>query len=181
MPTSGQDATTGDGTGTQTGGDQRGPDGEDTAIDDLLDYASVLTEFGDSPVGFILGAVLSYILGGIETVIEAFLDGFGILILGGDGQVSAELGTGETVGLADLPLTVASFLGSSGSTVLGPVIGFFGTLSTEVSEIASSAGPLAPVIYAGMVALLIAGGVWLLRTTISVLADAIPGLQGVIR
>lgn len=150
-------------------------------ISDLEGVVGTLQEFGQSPTGFILGAVLSELLGGIESIIETFLNSFQAVILGSDGVLSAEIPADGTFGVADVPLIVTSALGSAGSSAVKPIVSVADTLSTEAAEIASMAGPLSPVIYAGMVGLLIAALVWLLRTTISVIADAVPGLQGIVR
>lgn len=152
------------------------PDPSSVAPDWLTDYAGVFKAFGSNPVGFILGAVLSTILGGIQTLVSALIDAILFLALGSDYTISA---TG-TLGIADIPVFAVSLVTGSAGTVVGALTSTIRELNRAAVGIATAAGPLSPVIYAAILAAAMIALAWALRTLIAVIADAVPGLQGVL-
>lgn len=117
----------------------------------------VLKSFSTSPVSFILGAILSVFLGGLEAVIEAFLD--------------AILAVWEAVTF--IPETGAAILrgtfGAAGDMVLGALSGVFETLAMA----AAVAGPGAPLVLGGAVAVSIVASAYALQFAWTLLVDSI--------
>ena len=149
----------------------------DVAPEWLSDNLEVLEEFLQSPAGFILGAVLSQIFGGIETLFEAFLDGLFVIVLGSDGELSAE----GALGIADMPVFGATLISAAYTRIGNAAVGISETITSVLVDIAALGGPLSPIIFAAEAGLLIAASVWFLRTLISIVADAIPGVQGLVK
>lgn len=141
----------------------------------LTDIRDVLTAFGRSPSGFVLGVVLSTVLGGLEVVVTTVLNALNTLFVGSGPGLSG------TLGIADVPLLVGSLL-----TDVGRAIGF-GTATqpglidvaesatTALINLASSFGPLAPVALAVIVAGLGIATAWLARTVLEIVVDVVPG------
>lgn len=168
-------------------GDNQTSDGDGFELPEplknLKSIAPILTEFGNNPVGFVLGAILSTFLGGVQTLIEALIDGLLVLAVGSDGVPSA---TG-TLGVADIPVFLASKLGGGVASVFTGIgangSGVFNAIRTfnrTAVEIATAAGPLSAILYSAIVAATIIVVAWLLRTAIGVVADAVPGLEGIL-
>ncbi|WP_050032292.1 hypothetical protein [Halorubrum halophilum] len=139
-----------------------------------------LQRFARSPQGFILGAILSPLLEGLNDAVVQFLD---LIVFVFEGS---EPGLVGTYGIADIPLFIGTQLVNIGATIGGSAsdgTGFLGLVDRLVEAavgFATVGGPLAPIILAGEVVVV----VWLLafigRRIILVIADAVPGLAGVL-
>jgi len=139
-----------------------------------------LVRFGKSPQGFLLGAVLSPLLSGLNDVVVRFLNLIRFVFVG-DGP-----GLEGTLGIADIPLFMGEKVLAVGATVGGSaadgtgILGVVDTIVQALIDIATIGGPLAPIILAGETVLV----VWVLaviaRRTILVIADAVPGLAGIL-
>lgn len=150
-----------------------GGDGVD--LGPLTGVADVLKTFGNSPAGFILGAVLSELLGGIEVLLTALLDAV-LFVFVGSGP-----GTTGMLGIADIPIFATEILIGATSGIGQTILELIGSLLGMVGTVAASAGPAAPLVVAGSIAVVAIAGAWTLRTVIDVVADAVPGLQGIIK
>jgi hypothetical protein len=148
-------------------------------VQDLEDVSDVLLAFGRSPAGFIIGAVLSTLLGGIQAILEAFINAFRVLFVGSDGVPSAS--TTGTLGLADIPLVLVSNIQAAGDPVANALITVTNDIVTAGVQLAVQGGLLAPVILAGEVAVVLVVASWVGRTLVDVGADIVPGLGGLIR
>ncbi|WP_244629383.1 hypothetical protein [Halorubrum sp. PV6] len=139
-----------------------------------------LKRFASSPQGFILGAILSPLLRGLENVVVTVLDLI-TFVFQGD-----EPGLTGTFGIADVPLFIGTKLVSIGATIGGSAIegtGLLGLLSRLVDAgtgFASAGGPLAPIILAGEVVVVVYMFAWTTQRIILVIADAVPGLAGIL-
>lgn len=168
------DALSGDGGG---GSGNSGSSGGNLEIPGwLTKYAGVFKAFGKNPAGFVIGAVMSGILGGIETVVETLIDSILFIALGSDKTISA---TG-TLGIADIPVFAVSLLGGSTGTVVGAFTTAVRAFNRAAVGVSTAAGPLSPILYAAILAVTMIVVAWALRTGIAVIADAIPGVQGLI-
>jgi len=140
----------------------------------------VLYRFAGAPQGFILGALLTPLLSGLNSIVVGLLDLI-VFVFQGDGP-----GLVGTLGLADIPLFLGRELVDAGSTIGGSAVdgtGLLGVLDTIVSigtSFASLGGPLAPVILAGEVVVVAYAFAFVARRTILVIADAIPGAAGLL-
>ena len=139
-----------------------------------------LRRFAASPQGFILGAILSPLLRGLENVVVTVLDLI-TFVFQGDGP-----GLTGTFGIADIPLFIGTTLVDIGAEIGGSAIegeGILGLLSTLVdagTSFASMGGPLAPIILAGEVVVVVYVFAWTTQRIILVIADAVPGLAGIL-
>jgi len=140
------------------------------------EVAQVLKSLSKNPAGFVLGAVLTTVLAGVETIVEGFIDGILFLALGEDYVLST---TGK-LGVADLPLYIVDLLGGAGSVITTAIVAAVREFNRSAVAFATAAGPLSPLLYAAILALSVVAVAWTLRTALSLLADAIPGLQGLI-
>jgi len=139
-----------------------------------------LRRFASSPTGFILGAILSPLLRGLNSVVIEFLDLITFVFQGsGPGLVG-------TLGLADIPLFIGTELVEIGATIGGSSVegtGLLGIVSTVVdagTAFASIGGPLAPIILAGEVVVVVYVFAFITQRIILVIADAVPGLAGIL-
>ena len=155
--------------------------GEDSAgsADSGTVLPDVLLRFASAPQGFILGAILTPILSGLNDVVVRILDLI-VFVFNGDGP-----GLVGTYGLADIPLFIGTNLVAIGSTIGGSASGggLLGILSRIVdagTAFASAGGPLAPIILAGEVVAVTYVLAWVGQRVILVIADAVPGLAGVL-
>lgn len=164
----------GSGGSDTTNGDTGG--GDDSSLGGLLAYKDVLTTFAASPAGFILGAILSELLGGIEAIISLFLDAIRFMFVGSDGVPSS---TG-TLGIADVPVYMASLLGDAGSQLGAAVMTTTQTVTGALVDVAVASGPLAPVVLSMELAVLMVVSAVVLRTLIEIAADVVPGLGGLL-
>jgi hypothetical protein len=188
----GGDNSTGGADGTRAGSEETGDGGSpaeninigDGLVADAVGGQSnleVLKTFAGSPVGFIIGAVLSPVVSGIQLGIVSVIDALDVVFTGTDP------GTDGQLGLADLPL----FLGETAFDVLAPrprgettvgdaLLTIPRTYVDFVTDLATQAGPAEPVVQAAGAA----GGIvaigYLTRLTLAVGADLVPGLGGVI-
>ncbi|KDS91767.1 hypothetical protein FK85_19335 [Halorubrum saccharovorum] len=148
--------------------------------DDGYTLPRSLQRFARSPQGFILGAILSPLIEGLNDAVVQFLD---LIVFVFEGSAPGLVGT---YGIADIPLFVGTHLVDIGATIGGSAAagtGFLGLVDRLVETavgFATAGGPLAPIILAGEVVVV----VWLLafigRRIILVIADAVPGLAGVL-
>lgn len=140
----------------------------------------VVLRFASAPQGFILGAVLSPLISGLESVVVGILDLI-VFVFQGDGP-----GLVGTLGLADIPLFVGETLVGVGSTVGGSAVdgtGILGVVDRIVEALvglASIGGPAAPIILAAEVVAVVYLFVVIGRRAILVIADAIPGAAGIL-
>lgn len=139
----------------------------------------VLTRFASAPQGFILGAVLTPILSGVNDVLIRILDLI-TYVFQGDGP-----GLVGTYGLADIPVFIGTELVAVGSTIGGSASGggLLGILSRIVdagTAFASAGGPLAPIILAAEVVVAAYVLAFIGQRVILVMADAVPGVAGVL-
>jgi len=150
-------------------GSGQGHGGDDSETSDAggsvisIDWGSItgvpgpLKEFVEAPVAFIVGTMLSYLLGGIEAIVTEFLEAFGAL----------------ANAFVYVPRSAASILqragGSTGATLLSAISGVLGTFETA----AASAGPFAPVLAGVAVAVSIVVTAYAARWLYNRLADAI--------
>lgn len=172
--------TSTDSTGTTSGSDSGssgGGGGGGLSADWVTDYADIFKEFGKRPAGFILGAVLSEILGGIESIVTVLLNAIRLIFLGSDGRISSV----GTLGIADMPVYAASLLVRTGTVVGDAILDVVGTVLTTLVEIAASSGALAPVVLSAEIAVVLVATAWVARTGLQVAADFIPGLGGLLR
>jgi len=135
---------------------------------DLEGVEDTLTAFGESPAGFILGAVLSQILGGVQIIVESLIDGIIVLFLGSDGEPSA---TGDLLGIADIPVYVVTAFTGGGARVADGIAGAIRSTNRVTVEVATAAGPASPIVYAALLAVYMVVSAWLLRTLIAVVLD----------
>ena len=139
-----------------------------------------LIRFGKSPRGFLLGAVLSPLLSGLNDVLVQFLDLIRFVYMG-DGP-----GLQGTLGIADIPIFVGDKVLAVGSTIGGSaaggtgILGVLDTIVQALIDIATIGGPLAPIILAGETVLVVWTFAVIARRLILIIADAVPGLAGVL-
>ena len=139
-----------------------------------------LQRFASSPTGFILGAILSPLLRGLNNIVITFLDLITFVFQGsGPGLIG-------TLGLADIPLFIGTELVEAGALIGGSSVegtGLLGIVSTVVdagTAFASIGGPLAPVILAGEVVVVVYVFAFVTERIVLVIADAVPGLAGIL-
>lgn len=138
------------------------PDGDGGGVfnvywGNLVGVPQSIRKFATAPVSFILGALLSVLVGGIETVIAAFLRAFGAL----------------ANAFVAVPRSAARILqqagGSTGDTLLSAITGVLGTFEGA----AASAGPLAPLLAGVALALTIVVAAYAARFAWTLLVDSI--------
>lgn len=157
-----------------------GTDDPDSGDDGSSSLPQTLQRFVSAPQGFILGAVLTPLLNGLNSIVVGALDLI-VFVFQGDGP-----GLDGTLGVADIPLFIGSKLVTVGSIIGGSAAdgtGLLGALDTIVSigtTFATFGGPLAPVILAGEVVLVAYVFAFVVRRIILVIADAIPGAAGLL-
>ncbi|TKX85761.1 hypothetical protein EXE43_11965 [Halorubrum sp. SS5] len=139
-----------------------------------------LRRFASSPTGFILGAILSPLLRGLNNVVVTFLDLITFVFQGsGPGLIG-------TLGLADIPLFIGTELIEIGAIIGGSSVegtGLLGIVSTVIdagTAFASIGGPLAPIILAGEAVVVLYVFAFATERIILVIADAVPGLAGIL-
>lgn len=125
--------------------------------DSLPGVPEPLYKLGTKPVAFILGALLSVALGGIETIVESFLQAILTVF---DSIVFVATSTVSVLGDAGA---------SVGDLVLGALTAFFGTVESAVSAM----GPGAPLVAAVIVAGVVIVGAYALRFAWTLLVDSI--------
>ena len=147
--------------------------------DDGYTLPVTLQRFASSPSGFILGAILSPLLRGLNSVVIEFLDLITFVFQGsGPGLIG-------TLGVADIPLFIGTELLEIGATIGGSSVegtGLLGIVSEVIdagTAFATLGGPLAPIILAGEVVVVVYVFAFVTERIILVIADAVPGLAGV--
>lgn len=157
-----------------------GPAADDPEGDDDSGLSETLQTFASSPQGFILGAILSPLIDGLNSVVVRILDLI-VFVFRGDGP-----GLTGTLGLADIPLFIGNTLVDAGAVVGGSArdgTGILGVLDTIVEigvGFADIGGPLAPIILAAEVVAVVYLLVVIARRVILVIADALPGVAGLL-
>lgn len=162
------------------GGDGNGGDGG--GFLDINNRRAVLGRFFDSPGGFILGAILTPLLDGVESVLATILDAITLLFVG------AEPGTDGLLGIADIPLLIGELAvdagrtlgGRTGTGVADPsgLLGAAAGIADAAIAASELAGPLAPVVLAGEVILFGYLAVVGVQRLVGVALDLIPGAGG---
>jgi hypothetical protein len=162
--------------GAGTGYDDGGESDSTSGLWSLLsDNKDVLQDFLKQPTSFVLGSILSIILGGVEAMVESLLDAIWFVFVGD------EAGSTEgAMGLEDIPLTAANLIVGAGETLGMPVLEITDTVFSTIADIALLAGPFAPFVLTIGAALAVAVYFVLLRTLIRVVLDVIPGLGGLL-
>lgn len=152
----------------------------DSGADDGYTLPETLQRFASSPTGFILGAILSPLLRGLNDIVVTFLNLITFVFQGsGPGLVG-------TLGLADIPLFIGTKLIEIGATIGGSSVegtGLLGIVSTVIdagTAFASIGGPLAPIILAGEVVVVVYVFAFVTERIVLVIADAVPGLAGIL-
>lgn len=154
-----------------------GPDPDDPGIDDddrsdnpnaggpllSLDWGKLynvpkpLREFAEAPVAFIVGTLLSYLLGGIEAIVASFLEAIGAI----------------ANAFVVFPRSAADILrrsgGGVGDILLSAISGVLGTFEGA----AATAGPFGPVIGGLAIAGGIVVGAYVLRAAWTLIVDSI--------
>ncbi|ELZ30100.1 hypothetical protein C473_13319 [Halorubrum distributum JCM 10247] len=91
-----------------------------------------------------------------------------------------------TLGLVDIPLFIGTELIEIGATIGGSSVegtGLLGIVSTVIdagTAFASIGGPLAPIILAGEVVVVVYVFAFVTERIVLVIADAVPGLAGIL-
>lgn len=135
----------------------------------LLKVRDTLTAFGSSPIGFVLGAVLSTLLGGLEAITVAVLDSIRVVFVG------TGPGTTGTLGVADLPLLLGEVLFAT-TGMLGLRLQFAVSAAVgSLIDVTEAFGPLQPVAFAALVAGIGIVVAWAARLAIEIVLDAVPG------
>ncbi|WP_049902537.1 hypothetical protein [Halorubrum distributum] len=144
------------------------------------DLPETLQRFASSPTGFILGAILSPLLRGLNNIVVTFLDLITFVFQG------SSPGLVGTLGLVDIPLFIGTELIEIGATIGGSSVegtGLLGIVSTVIdagTAFASIGGPLAPIILAGEVVVVVYVFAFVTERIVLVIADAVPGLAGIL-
>lgn len=110
-------------------------------LTDLQSVSDTLVKFAKNPIGFILGAVLTYLLAGVEAVVTAFGDAI-MFVFEGDTVGSTE----GMLGLADAPRIGADLITDAGSLAGSLITGSLSGLFTTLEAAARAAGPAAPLV-----------------------------------
>lgn len=148
--------------------------------DDGYTLPVTLQRFATSPTGFILGAILSPLLRGLNSFVVTILDLIRFVFEGsGPGLVG-------TLGVADIPLFIGTELVEIGATIGGSSVegtGLLGIVSEVIdagTAFATVGGPLAPIILAGEIVVVVYVFAFVTERIILVIADAVPGLAGIL-
>ena len=170
-----------DGDGSRTAASTYDPDSGDGTQRETT-QRDTLQRFLDSPSGFILGAILSTLLDGLQDALASILDGISRLFVG-DAP-----GTEGLLGLADIPLLIGELAvragrqigGTAGSGVIEPsgLLGVIATLVESGLSAAELAGPLAPVVLTTEAVLVVYVLLLVFQRLVSVALDVIPGAGG---
>lgn len=142
---------------------------------DISGIPSTLQRFAKQPTAFILGAILSEILGGIETIVESLLRAIRLVFVG-ENPGSTE----GTLGIADIPLLVLNIVLDAGSELGTTIRDLASSAATGGVEFAFGFGWLAPIVLSLEIAVLLVITWTVLRTLLRVAIDAIPGGGGLI-
>lgn len=151
---------------------------------------SPLGKIATHPAGFILGTVLSPLLGGLERVVGLILNLVLFPFVGGCisansplpdfGPQTCQSATDGMFGAADIPLVIGGAVGDGFALVGGNVeqgtgiLGAVDLVLTTATDVASAAGPAAPIALAIIVSAVAIGTAFLVRRA----ALLIPGIGG---
>lgn len=124
---------------------------------DIGNIPKPLRKFIVAPVSFILGALLSVLLDGIEDIVESFIKA----ILAIFDAIAVIPETAEWV--------LTTVFGAAGSDIISALDGLFLALETA----ASAAGPFAPILAGGALAMVIVGGAYAAQFAWTLLVDSI--------
>jgi len=144
-------------------------------VKDLGNYSGFLIKFAKNPVAFILGTVLTVILGGIEAIVRSVVEGIWVLFVGSDPS-----STDGTVGLIDIPILAADYVVSSGEFIGSPIVSWVETMSSGAVDFALEFGYLAPLVITVEAAVVILLIYLTVRTLLRVAVDVIPGGGGLL-
>lgn len=136
---------------------------------------TTLKRFGRNPSAFVLGAVLSSILGGVEAVFVAILDSIQFVFVGDSAST-----TEGALGIVDIPMYIGSLLTSSGRTVGTAFLDSVGLVVSTMADTALSFGMLSPFVLAAEMGLVIVVLYYLGKTLLKIAIDAIPGGGGLL-
>ncbi|WP_092920502.1 hypothetical protein [Halorubrum sodomense] len=148
--------------------------------DDGYTLPETLQRLSKSPQGFILGAILAPLIRGLENIVLRLLETLTFVF---QGSAPGLIGT---YGLADIPLYIGTQLVNVGSIIGGSaaggtgILGLINRLVEAGLAFATAGGPLAPIIVAGELVVVVYVIVVVARRIILVIADAVPGLAGVL-
>lgn len=130
----------------------------------LSSNAQALKVFLVSPVGFVIGALLSEFLNGVEVIVEEFLD--------------AILSIFDAI--AFIPESTASLLIDAGSVLSVRLFEAIIGVNTQVLTAAEAAGPLSGVVVTVWVVGELLVTLWVGVTLLKIAIDAVPGGGGLL-
>lgn len=131
----------------------------------------VVATFSSNPRTFVIGAVLTTIVESLFGVISTALD-IVLLILAGS-EPTRFNAPGETLGIADIPVAVVDSLTGAGSIVGDGIISAVAGLNGIIFDAAGAAGPLSPILVAGLVIAEIVVAIVLIQRVVYVVADLV--------
>jgi hypothetical protein len=140
------------------------------AANEAEEASGVLSDFADSPRGFVLGLILTPLIEGLENIVIETLWVVN-LVLVGENRGS----TAGSLGIADIPLVLARMSVKAGQSVGRPVLETLGFVMRTSVKLGQSMGPW------GLIgsAILIVAVIWTfsasLRLGLAVALEAIPG------
>lgn len=130
---------------------------------------SVLSTFANNPRTFILGAVLTTLVESLFGVVSTVIDVV-LLVLAGS-EPTRFNAPGETLGIADIPVAIADSITGAGSVVGGGILSAVAGLNGMIFEAAGAAGPLSPILVAGLVIAEIVVVIVVVQRAIYIVAD----------
>jgi hypothetical protein len=108
----------------------------DSFLDAKPDWWSDLVKFVKNPGGFVLGVVLSTILGGLFDGVELVIGAMRTVLVGND----------QWFGLADLPGAVITPFLSAGSTIGLTVLRAIESMNGAITDVVGATGPFEVII-----------------------------------
>jgi len=135
----------------------------------LTSSEGILRSFLANPQNFIVGAVAATIL---ETVFGVVTTALNVVFLVFGGSAPGRLNApGETLGLVDVPVFVADQLTGVGASVGNTILVGIESLNEPLFELASSGGPLTPLIVNAVFIVEVIVVLWILQRVVYVVAD----------
>lgn len=148
----------------------------DLVFPQLGDYAGTLVAIAKNPKNFVLGALLSLLIGGVLDIFRYFVEGIRIVFLG-DGLGYAE---GQLIGIEDLFYIGWDIISGAfqpvGSAILGVVQTFQNTAVTVGTGLGIGAFPVS----VALVVLMAVAAYRILMTSSRALIASVPVLGGVL-
>lgn len=141
----------------------------------LRNIAPTLKAFGRNPVAFVLGIILSTLLNGLEVMSTALFNSIQFVFVG-----SSAGSTSGQFGIEDIFLVTAELVIGAGQPVGSAILAVASFPGNVAIELASDAGLLAPIILAAGAGFYLIVAASVIRLSIEVGADIIPGLGGVV-